>query len=366
MWRVVRVVRRSPRPEPALRSWPWSRRPSPRRGPSPWRREESCPEEPWLPVSRAGWLSREGVAALVTYLPVAALGLGWVFGEYQPNQITAGAVLSIVGAIIVLVQFGITINTMVLAGLAIAVGEVVDDAIIDVENIVRRLRENATLAHPRPAMEVILAASLEVRSAVVYATFIVALVFLPVLTMSGLQGRFFAPLGVAQPHLQSARLRPLGVTTSRRVPLLPTLPTIAESGLKGYESGNWFGLLVPAKTPRELVEYIRANAGKVNYATTSIGSPAYLGMEMFKYLTGVKAEMILYKDVTQAGTDTASGRVQLWMTLLTPSLASAFMFSSVHRPPLVQIIGAMPRSAAYRSMGRSSLCAMGSPPTNRR
>lgn len=78
---------------------------------------------------------------------------------------------------------------------------------------------------------------------------------------------------------------------------------------------------LPVKSIKELVAWAKANEGKVNYATTSIGSPAYLGMEMFKYLTGVKAEMILYKDVTQAGTDTASGRVQLWMTLLTPSLA---------------------------------------------
>ena len=69
-----------------------------------------------------------------------------------------------------------------------------DDAIIDVENIVRRLRENSTIAQPRSATAVILSASLEVRSAVVYATFIVALVFLPVLTLTGLQGSFFAPL----------------------------------------------------------------------------------------------------------------------------------------------------------------------------
>jgi Cu/Ag efflux pump CusA len=86
---------------------------------------------------------------------------------------------------------------MTLGGFAVAIGVVVDDAIIDVENILRRLRENAALAAPRPLWRVVLEASVEVRSAVVYATFIVAVVFLPVLTMSGLQGRFFAPLGVA-------------------------------------------------------------------------------------------------------------------------------------------------------------------------
>jgi hypothetical protein len=64
---------------------------------------------------------------------------------------------------------------------------------------------------------------------------------------------YFAPLGVAMPHLASGRLRPLGVTTAKRLPLVPELPTVAEAGLKGYESGNWFGLLVPAKTPREVV-----------------------------------------------------------------------------------------------------------------
>src|SRR5262249_8346114 len=75
--------------------------------------------------------------------------------------------------------------------------EVVDDAIIDVENIYRRLRENRSSANPRPTFRVVLEASLEVRRAVVYAAFVVGFVFLPVLTMSGLQGRLFAPLGQA-------------------------------------------------------------------------------------------------------------------------------------------------------------------------
>jgi multidrug efflux pump subunit AcrB len=86
---------------------------------------------------------------------------------------------------------------MTLGGFAVAIGVVVDDAIIVVENILRRLRENAALAVPRPLSRVVLDASIEVRGAVVYATLIVCVVFLPVLTMSGLQGRFFAPLGVA-------------------------------------------------------------------------------------------------------------------------------------------------------------------------
>jgi CzcA family heavy metal efflux pump len=105
--------------------------------------------------------------------------------------------LSLFGAVAVLWAFGISLNTLTLGGLAIAVGEVVDDAVIDVENIFRRLRENARLGHPQSAAAVVLAASLEVRSAVVYATFIVILVFVPVFFMSGLQGRLFAPLGYA-------------------------------------------------------------------------------------------------------------------------------------------------------------------------
>ena len=104
--------------------------------------------------------------------------------------------LSLLAAVIVLNSFGMTLNTMTLGGLAIAIGEVVDDAVIDVENIVRRLRENRHAARPRPAASVVLDASLEVRSAVVYATFIV-LFFNPVLTLPGIAGRFFAPLGFA-------------------------------------------------------------------------------------------------------------------------------------------------------------------------
>src|SRR6059036_1848859 len=105
--------------------------------------------------------------------------------------------LSLLGAIIVLNRFGVSLNTLTLGGLAIAIGEVVDDAIIDVENILRRLRENHLRPDPRPVFQVVFDASLEVRSAVVYATFVVALVFLPVITMSGIQGRLFGPLGIA-------------------------------------------------------------------------------------------------------------------------------------------------------------------------
>ena len=105
--------------------------------------------------------------------------------------------LSLLAAIVVLDALGLTINTLTLGGLAIAIGEVVDDAIIDVENITRRLRENRARPDPRAAMQVVFEASLEVRSSVVYATFLVALVFLPVVGLTGVQGAFFRPLGLS-------------------------------------------------------------------------------------------------------------------------------------------------------------------------
>jgi len=119
-------------------------------------------------------------------------------GHFRTAIISLTAIpLSLLAAIIVLDRLGVSLNTITLGGLAIALGEVVDDAIIDVENILRRLRENESLAQPRPVVNVILDASLEVRSAVVYATFIVVLVFVPVLTLTGLQGSFFAPLAMS-------------------------------------------------------------------------------------------------------------------------------------------------------------------------
>ncbi len=105
--------------------------------------------------------------------------------------------LSLISATLVLTAMGATLNTMVIAGLVIAMGEVVDDAIIDVENIVRRLRLNRALPHPRSAFRVVLDASLEVRSAVVYASLIVILVFVPVFFLEGLSGSFFRPLALA-------------------------------------------------------------------------------------------------------------------------------------------------------------------------
>jgi HME family heavy-metal exporter len=92
---------------------------------------------------------------------------------------------------------GLSINTMTLGGLAIAIGELVDDAVVGVENVLRRLKLNSALAQPKPVAEVIAKATLEVRSAIVYATVIIVLVFVPLFVLPGIEGRLFTPLGVA-------------------------------------------------------------------------------------------------------------------------------------------------------------------------
>jgi CzcA family heavy metal efflux pump len=105
--------------------------------------------------------------------------------------------LSLLTAAMVLDRFGLSLNTLTLGGLAIALGEVVDDAVIDVENIHRRLRENRALEEPRPALAVIFRAAMEVRRAVIFATAAVVIVFLPILQLGGVAGRLFAPLALA-------------------------------------------------------------------------------------------------------------------------------------------------------------------------
>jgi CzcA family heavy metal efflux pump len=105
--------------------------------------------------------------------------------------------LSLLGAVLLLRWFGASLNAMTLGGLAIALGVVVDDAIVDVENVLRRLSENRRLAHPAPVFQVVLEASLEVRSAIVFASFIVILVFLPVFFLEGLAGTLFRSMGYA-------------------------------------------------------------------------------------------------------------------------------------------------------------------------
>lgn len=148
-----------------------------------------------------------------TFIEVALANLSWalwagcalvvlvllVFLADLPSAIISAVAIpvSLLSAVLIIIHLGHSVNTMVIAGLAIALGAVVDDAIIDVENITRRLRLNASLSHPEPVSTVILKASLEVRSSIVYATAIVIVTILPVFFLEGIAGAFFGPLAFA-------------------------------------------------------------------------------------------------------------------------------------------------------------------------
>ncbi|MBM4395999.1 MAG: efflux RND transporter permease subunit [Deltaproteobacteria bacterium] len=136
---------------------------------------------------------RDGAVLVIAIVAVFLAGL-------RPTAITVLAIpLSLVVSLLVMMAFGITVNTMTLGGMAIAVGALVDDAIIDVENVVRRLRQNAAAPPDArlPLLDVVFEASREIRSSIVFATAIIVLVFLPLFFLTGVEGRLLAPLGFA-------------------------------------------------------------------------------------------------------------------------------------------------------------------------
>lgn len=152
--------------------------------------------------------------------------------------------LSLLTATIVLERLGASLDTMTLGGLAIAIGVVVDDAVIDVENIVRRLRENRRSSQPQPFARVVLDATLEVRGAVVYATFAVILVVLPVMTLSGTAGRLFAPLGLAYTTAVLASLVvALTLTPALSMALLPGRVPTQDPPLVRWTRAGYVALL---------------------------------------------------------------------------------------------------------------------------
>jgi HME family heavy-metal exporter len=132
-------------------------------------------------------------AAVVVAVVLFAFLLSW-----RTTLISLTAIpISVLATAVVFYFAGLSINTMTLGGIAIAIGELVDDAVVDVENIARRLRENIALGSPRSVFNVVVEASQEVRSGIVYATIIIILVFLPLFALSGIEGRLFTPLGQA-------------------------------------------------------------------------------------------------------------------------------------------------------------------------
>jgi CzcA family heavy metal efflux pump len=157
--------------------------------------------------------------------------------------------LSLAAAVLVLRAFDATINTMTLGGLAIAIGALVDDAIVDVENVVRRLRENAArpVVEQLPASVVVREATLEVRTSIVFATMIIVLVFLPIFGLSGVEGRLLSPLAFAYiVSLLASLLVAIIVTPALSVVFLPR----ARSILSGHD--GWLARVLKARYARDL------------------------------------------------------------------------------------------------------------------
>ncbi|HEY1083778.1 MAG TPA: efflux RND transporter permease subunit [Prosthecobacter sp.] len=149
--------------------------------------------------------------------------------------------LSFAVTILTFKAFGVSVNSMTLGGLAVAIGMVVDDAIVDVENVWRRLKENASSGAPKPKLEVIAQASGEVRNSILYATVLIILVFLPLLGLEGVEGRLFTPIAIATITSMAASF----VVSLTVIPVLCSLLLkIKPASEKDREGGHHDGLLV--------------------------------------------------------------------------------------------------------------------------
>jgi CzcA family heavy metal efflux pump len=222
--------------------------------------------------------------------------------DWRSSLISCTAIpLSLLVAVLALRWMGATLNTMTLGGLAIAIGEVVDDAVIDVENIVRRLRENRRSTTPLPAAQVVLNASLEVRGAVVYATFAVILAFAPVLVLPGLAGRLFAPLAAAYV---------LAVLASLAVALTVT-PALSARLIGGRKAGEAVGDPPVARWSRRryeaLLRRVIRRPGLLILATLGLTGAAAATLPFFggTFLPDLKEGHFILHMTTMPGTSLA-------------------------------------------------------------
>jgi CzcA family heavy metal efflux pump len=174
--------------------------------------------------------------------------------NFRTTAITLTAIpLSFVVAGLSMKAMGLTINTMTLGGLAVAIGELVDDAVVDVENVYRRLQERPD----RPVLETVYHASSEVRSSIIYSTILICLVFFPLFFLQGMEGRLFAPLGVAYvisllaslvvsltvtPALCSYLLKPSKALVHKDSPVVAFLKRLQERGLRFTLAYSWLTL----------------------------------------------------------------------------------------------------------------------------
>ena len=197
-------------------------------------------------IDNLGRALRDGAILVIIIVAVFLLSL-------RATLITLAAIpLSLIAAVLAMRAVGATLNTMTLGGLAIALGALVDDAIIVVENVVRRLRERSRQAAPEPVAQTVLGASREILGSIVYATLIIMLVFVPLFFLSGIEGRLMQPLGFAYVvAIAASLLVAVTVTPALSSFLLPRSRTVTEAregrlalGLKRYY-GEWLGRVLP-------------------------------------------------------------------------------------------------------------------------
>tara|TARA_R110002072_G_scaffold46591_7_gene128956 strand:+ start:19553 stop:22633 length:3081 start_codon:yes stop_codon:yes gene_type:complete len=232
-------------------------------------------------------LENLGFAMLIGCALVALILLLFLF-EWRTAAISMTAIpLSVACAVIVLHFLEGTVNTMILAGLVIAIGEVVDDAVIDVENISRRLRLNRLAESPKSAFRVVLSASLEVRSAVVYASLIVALVFVPIFFLDGLAGSFFRPLAMAYVlAIMASLLVALTVTPALSLLMLPNARTRDhESPIVRALKSVYRGVLTPIiARPRTVVAGLLLAFVATGLAVTKLGEGLLPSFKEYDFL----------------------------------------------------------------------------------